>query len=167
MRIGIIILAISCVSAAQTARRITGSYSNSVLGYEVTIPEGLVGMTGDKAGPEGGFTISLSSGGAITVFGEANSYGWRSPADGIRHSLGLEKCTSDRRQATAFGRMGRLTATRGSLSCGDRLLEVLLAFHPGTGPIYWMTLRTTAQTRVDDEAIFNKLAATFQLIPLP
>jgi len=164
VRIGIIILALSCVSAAQAARRITGKYTNPALGYEVTVPEGLAGVTGDQAGPERGFSISLSSGGTINVFGEANSLGWKSPMDGIRHSLGVEKCDSGRQQATAFGRMGRITATKGTLVCGDRLVEMLLAFRPGGEPIYWITLRTTTQKRVDDEAAFNKLAATFQLI---
>jgi hypothetical protein len=166
MRIGIIIMIVSCVSAAQTPRRITGNYSNPALGYEVSVPEGLVGITGDQAGPEKGITISLPSGGNIAVFGEANSLEWRAPQDGIRHSLGIEKCNSDRRQATAFGRMGRLTATKGTLACDDRFLELLLTFRPGGGPIYWITLHTTPQKRVEDETAFNKLAATFQLIPL-
>lgn len=144
MRIFIIILVISCASAAQTARRITGAYSNPALGYEVTVPEGLVGITGDQAGPERGFTISLPSGGSLTIFGEPNSLEWKTPMDGIRRALALEKCNSDRRQATAFGRMGRLTATKGTLACDDRILEMLLAFRPGGGPIYWITLRTTA-----------------------
>lgn len=166
MRIGIIILIVSCISAAQTARHITGKYSNPALGYEVTVPEGLVGITGDQAGPERGISISLPSGGTITVYGEPNSFGWRTPMDGIRHSLGIEKCNSDRRQGTAFARMGRITATNGTLECDDRRLEMSLAFRPGGGPIYWMTLRTTPQKRLEDEAAFNKLAATFQIIPL-
>jgi len=58
-------------------------------------------------------------------------------------------------------RMGRLTATS---VCGNQVMEMLLTFHPGSGPIYWITLRTTGQKRTDDEAVFNKLAATFQLI---
>jgi hypothetical protein len=167
MRIGIIILVISCASAAQTARRITGAYSNPGLGYEVTVPEGLVGITEDQAGPERGFTISLPSGGTIAVYGEPNSLEWRTPMDGIRHSLGLEKCDSDRRQATAFARMGRLTATKGTLACGDRLLEMLLTFRAGGGPVYWLTLRTTAQQRNEDETVFNKMAGTFRLTPSP
>ena len=52
MRIGVIILVVSCVSAAQTAKHITGDYSNLALGYEVTVPEGLVGIIGDQPGPE-------------------------------------------------------------------------------------------------------------------
>lgn len=166
MRIGFVILLIACVTAAQTTKRITGKYSNPALGYEITIPEGLVGTTGDQAGPERGFTISLPSGGSLIVSGESNTLGWHSPMDGIRHSLGAEKCDAGRQQATAFGRMGRITATKGTLACGDRLLEMLLAFHPGGDPVYWITLRTTTQKRADDEAAFNKLAASFQLIPL-
>jgi hypothetical protein len=166
MRTGIIILIISCISAAQAARRITGKYSDPAMGYEITVPEGLVGETGDQAGPGRGFTISLASGGTINVFGEPNSFGWNAPIDGIRHSLGAEKCDSSRRQATGFGRMGRITATKGTQECGDRLLELLLAFRSGRGPIYWITLRTTTPKRVEDEAAFNKLAATFQLIPV-
>ncbi|HKV79183.1 MAG TPA: hypothetical protein VJP02_13635 [Candidatus Sulfotelmatobacter sp.] len=164
MRVGIIILIVSCACAGQTARRITGDYSNPAMGYEVRVPEGLVGITGDQAGPERGFTISLPSGGTITIYGEPNSLEWKTPMDGIRHALGLEKCNSDRRQATAFARMGRITATKGTLVCDDRLLEMLLAFRPGGGPVYWMTLRTTAQKRVEDEIALNKLAATFQFI---
>lgn len=99
MRIGFIILLISCVTAAQTTKRITGKYSNPTLGYEVTIPEGLVGTTGDQAGPERGFTISLPSGGSLIVSGESNTLGWHSPMDGIRHSLGVEKCDAGRQQA--------------------------------------------------------------------
>ena len=164
MRIGIIILLVSCVCAAHTTRRITDKYSNPALGYEVTVPEGLVGETGDQAGPERGFGISLSSGGTISVFGEPKSLEWRAPIDGIRHSLALEKCNAVRQQTTGYGHMGRLMATKGALVCGDRLLEMLLAFRPEGGPVYWMTLRTTAQKRTEDEAAFNKLAASFKLI---
>lgn len=166
MRIAIIILIVSCVSTAQTARHITGKYSNPALGYEVTVPDGLVGITSDQAGPETGISISLPSGGNITVYAEANSSGWRTPMDGIRHSLSTEKCNSDRRQSTAFTRMGRITATRGTVECDGRLLEMSLAFRSGGGPMYWITLRTTPQKRIEDEATLNKLAATFQLVPL-
>jgi hypothetical protein len=164
VRIGIIILALACVSSAQTAKRITGKYSNPALGYEITIPEGLAGTTGDQAGPERGFNLSLPSGGTISVFGEPNSLEWRAPIDGIRHALGVEKCDPVTQKATGFMRMGRLTGTTGTLLCGDRYVEMLLAFHPRGGPIYWITLHTTAQKRVEDVTAFNKLAATFQLI---
>lgn len=164
MRIVIIIVVVSCISAAQTAKRITGNYSNQAFGYEVTIPDGLGGTADDEGGSERGFIISLPSGGTIAVFGEPNTLEWKAPVDGIRHSLGAEKCDSGRRQGTAFGRMGRLTATKGSLECDDRVLDILLAFRSSRGPVYGMTLRTTAQKRIEDEAAFNKLAATFQLI---
>jgi len=161
----VIILALSCVSAAQTARRITGKYSNPALGYEITIPEGLVGTTGDQAGPERGFSISLPSGGAISVYSEPNGLEWKAPIDGIRHSLGVEKCDSRREQATGFMRMGRLTATKGTIVCGDQFVEMVLTFRPGGEPIYWITLRTPTQKRPADEVVFNKLASSFQLIP--
>jgi hypothetical protein len=151
--------------SSSTAKRVTGDYNNPALGYEVTVPEGLVGKTGDPAGPERGFTVSLPSGGTIAVDGEPNILEWKAPIDGIRHSPGLERCNSERRQGTGFGRMGRLTATKGSLWCDDRVLETLLAFRQGRRPIYWITLRTTTQKRVEDEAAFNQLAATFRLIP--
>ena len=164
MRIGIIIVLVSCFSIAQTPKGITGKYSNAALGYEITIPEGLAGTLDSQAAQERGFTISLPSGGTISVFGEANTYAWKAPIDGIRHSLGVEKCDSGRQQTTGFMRMGRLTATKGTHVCGDRDVELLLTFHPGTGPIYWITLRTANQKRAEDEVVFNKLAATFQLI---
>jgi len=165
MRIGIIIVVlVCCFSAAQTPKQITGKYSNPALGYEITIPEGLTATTDSQGGQEKGFTISVASGGAISVYGEANTSGWKAPIDGIKHFLGVEKCDSVRQQSTGFMRMGRLTATKGTLMCGDRAVEALLTFHPGNGPIYWITLRTTAQKRIEDEAVFNKLAPTFQLI---
>jgi hypothetical protein len=164
MRIAIFILLASCFSAAQTPRHISGKYSNPALGYEITIPEGLVATSDDQGGQERGFTISLPSGGTISVFGEPNTSGWKAPADGVRHSLGVEKCDSGRQQSTGFMRMGRLLATKGTLVCGDRAMEVLLTFHPGSGPIYWITLHTATQKRTDDDAVLNKLAATFQLI---
>jgi hypothetical protein len=164
MRLGIILLLVSCVSAGQTAKRITGKYSNPAFGYEITVPEGLVAAPEDQGGQEKGFTISLPSGGTMSVYGEANTLGWKAPIDGIRHFLGVEKCDSLRQQSTGFMRMGRLTATKGTLICGDRAVEALLTFHPGSGPIYWITLRTMAQKRSEDEVVFNKLAASFQLI---
>lgn len=164
MRIGIIIVLISCFSVTQTSKPITGKYTNPALGYEITIPEGLVGTPESQGGQERGFTISLPSGGTISVFGEANTLGWKAPMDGIRHFLGVEKCDSAHQQSTGFMRMGRLTATKGTFVCGDRSVEALLTFHPGSGPIYWIMLHTTAQKRIEDEAVFNKLAPTFQLI---
>ena len=164
MRIGMIFLLLSYLCAAQTPRSITGKYSNPALGYEISVPEGLVATAEEQDGQERGFTISLPSGGTLRVFGETNTFGWRAPIDGVRHSLGVEKCASDRQQSTGFMRMGRLTATKGTTVCGNQIAETLLAFHPGSGPIYWITLHTTGQKRTDDEAVFNKLAATFQLI---
>lgn len=164
MRIGIIVLLVSCISAAQTPKRVTGKYSNAAFGYGITVPEGLVATPEDQAGQERGFTISLASGGTINVFGETNTLNWKAPIDGIKHFLGIEKCDSPRQQSTGFMRMGRLTATDGTLICGDRAVEALLTFHPGNGPIYWIILRTTAQKRAEDEVVFNKLAASFQLI---
>ena len=134
MRIGLlIILLVSCISAAQTPKRITGKYSNPTLGYEITVPEGWAATPDDQGGQERGFTISLASGGTISVFGEANTLNWRAPIDGIRHSLGLEKYDSTRQQATGFMRMGRLTATKGNQLCGDRAVELLLTFHQEVG----------------------------------
>lgn len=165
MRIGIVALLVSCFCAAQTAKRITGKYSNSAFGYEVTVPDGLAGTTENQSGPEKGITISLPSGGTISVYGAANTLEWHAPIDGIRHGLGVEKCDGTRQQATGFMRMGRLTATKGTLTCGDQFVEMVLTFHPGGGPVYWITLRTTTQKRAEDEAVFYKLAASFQLIP--
>ena len=164
MRIAIIIVLVSCFSIAQTPKGITGKYSNPALGYEITIPEGLVGTPESQGGQERGFTISMASGGTISVFGETNTLGWKAPMDGIRHFLGVEKCDTSHQQSTGFMRMGRLTATKGTFICGDRSVEALLTFHPGNGPIYWIMLRTTAQRRIEDEAVFDKLATTFQLI---
>jgi hypothetical protein len=164
LRIGVFILLLSCLSAAQTAKSITGKYSNSAFDYEVTVPEGLAGTPTNQAGAENGFTVSLPSGGTISVSGEPNPLRWKAPIDGIRYSLGVEKCDSARQQATGFMRMGRLTATTATFLCADRFVEMSLTFHPGADPIYWITLRTTPQKRAEDEAVFHKLAASFQLI---
>ena len=147
MRIGIIILLVSCVCTAQTARRRTGKYTNPALGYAVIVPEGLVGETGTRPAPKKDSAYrclpaepSLSSANPIVTNG-----GLQPAAYGI--PSGRERCNAVRQQTTGYDRMGRLTATKGALACRDRLLEMRLAFRPGGGPIYCMRLRTNLQKK--------------------
>jgi hypothetical protein len=120
-------------------------------------------MTGDQSGPERGVRIQLPSGGNIVVYGEPNSLELRTPADGVRHMLGYEKCASGQQEVTP-ARVGRLNGAKGSFVCGDRVQKMLLAFRTGGGPIYWLVLETDRAHESEDNAILGKVAASFKLI---
>ena len=165
MKLHGLLLLLACSGCiAQGSRRITGAYRNPALGYAVKIPPGLVGETGDQAGPERGIEISLPSGGTVVIFGEPNSLEWKTPEEGVEWSLEIQKCESGRQQDISTGRIGKLKAATGKLDCGGRVVETSLAFRPGGGPIYWITLRTSVERLSEDEAVLKKVAGTFRLI---
>jgi hypothetical protein len=145
-------------------RSLEGTYRNPALGCSIRIPRGLKGVTGDQAGPERGVKISLPSGASIWVFGELNSQEWATPEEGIRWWLAHTDCKPDR-QAVKPTRLGKITGTKGTVSCGDREQESVLAFRPQGGPIYWLQLETTRGHESEDDAILEKLASSFRLIP--
>jgi len=98
----------------------------------------------------------------ISVWGEPNSLEWKSPEQGVRWVLRLEKCAAAPQVASAS--VGKVRGTEGVLVCGDRTLKVLLVFRPGGGPIYWLRLETASVHKLEDEAALNGVAATFRLI---
>jgi len=77
-------------------RYVKGSYRNPALGYSITIPHGLKGVTGDQDGPERGIGIELPSGGKISVFGEPHSLEWKTPEEGVKAELTPAGCDSAR-----------------------------------------------------------------------
>jgi hypothetical protein len=157
------LLAVCGSIASADLRWVEGTYRNPALGYAITVPRGLKGMTGDQAGPERGLRISLPSGGEIVVFGEPNSFEWKTSEEGVRSVLLNEACAS-RRQEVLPARIGQLTGAKGSLVCGDRVLKLFLVFRSGGGPIYWLRLQTLRAHESDDSAILEKVAASFKLI---
>jgi hypothetical protein len=162
-----VVLLIQVVSAGVTwadARRIEGTYRNSALGYSIRIPGGLKGMAGDEAGPDRGVSILLPSGGRIVVFGEPNSFEWKSPKEGVRDELTHAACASDQEEVKQ-ARIGRLNGAKGSLVCGDRVLRVFLTFRPKGGPVYWLRLDTVRAHESEDSAILDSIVASFKLIP--
>jgi hypothetical protein len=138
-------------------------YRNPALGFAVRIPRGLKGLTGDQDGPERGIRIVLPSSGQIVVFGEPNSAEWSKPADGVRAVLEHEACASGKPEFSP-ARVGRLDGSKGILVCGERVMEVLLVFRPGGGPIYWLRLETVREHQSADAVALAKVAASFRLI---
>jgi len=151
-------------AARADPRQVTGTYRNPALGYSVKVPDGLIGKTGDQAGPERGFGLSLRSGGVISVYGEPNSLEWDNAKDGVKWALDDEKCEGERRTEIGPARVGKIRGAKGLLSCNEEVSEFLLAFRPGRGPIYWLTLRTNREHESEDDFILKGLAATFKLI---
>ena len=163
IRTGLVILMICGSVASADPRWFEGEYRNPGLGYAITVPRGLKGVTGDQAGPERGPRIALPSGGEILVFGEPNSLEWKTPGEGIRFALANEPCPS-RRQEVRRARIGRLAGAKGSSVCGDRVQRLFLVFRSGDGPIYWLWLQTVRAHESDDSMILEQVAASFRLI---
>lgn len=140
-----------------------GTYRNPAQGYSIKIPRGLKGVTGDQAGPERGVRISLPSSANIVVFGEPNSLEYKSPEEGVRAELKLKDCESAQQEIHP-AIIGKVKGARGRLVCGDRVLDLFLAFRPQGEPIYWLRLDTTRAHESEDEAVLQTVAASFKLI---
>lgn len=104
-------------------------------------------------------------GGVISVWGEPNSLEWKTPEQGMRSTLASEKCASRQEDEVSPARVGKLGGVQGVLACGDRVLKMFLVFRPSGGPIYWLRLETASAHRLEDEAVLNRVVATFNLIP--
>ena len=144
-------------------RQVNGSYSNSALGFSISIPRGLTAIAGDQAGPERGVRILLPLGSTISVYGEPNSLGWKDPADGIESTLGSRKCALGQKEASRVF-IGHIAGAQGRLACGDTVEIALLAFRPGGGPVYCLLLATSAAHEKADRTILTRVAATFRII---
>jgi len=151
-----------CALAGAQERSITGEYRNYAEGFAVRIPTGLHGVTGDQSGPERGLRISLPSGSSITVFGEPNSPEYKTAAQGIQDSLS-EYCDSEK-PVISGAIVGKLHGAKGRVVCGERVAVKMLAFRPGGGPIYWLTLQTTSADAAADEAVLLTIASGFKII---
>jgi hypothetical protein len=149
--------------SAQT-RSIQGTYRNPAEGYSIKIPPGLQGLFRDEDGPQRGVRIPLPSGGAIVVFGEPNTFEYKSPEAGIRDELRLKDCESAQREFHT-AKIGKLRGASGRLACDGRVLEVFLALRPRGGLIYWLRLDTTRVHEAEDKAALDAIAASFKLIP--
>jgi hypothetical protein len=160
----VLLLLIACANIAPAqVRSIQGTYRNPAVGYSIQIPRGLKSVTGDQDGPERGVKISLPSGGQIVVFGEPNSLEYKSPEEGVRAELKFKDCESGQQEIQRAS-VGKTKGARGRLICGDRALNLFLAFRSQGGPIYWLRLETARAHESADEVVLDKIAASFRLI---
>ena len=144
--------------------QVSGAYRNPAEGYSIKIPRGLSGKTGVSGmGNQRGVDISLPSGGLIAVWGEPNSLEWRGPSDGVQWRLENGECTSGKTEPSKIV-VGRIVGAQGRLACGDAVEITFLAFRPGGGPIYWLTLKTSSARESEDKAILEKVAKTLRII---
>ena len=163
-------LALACAAALLACplihaqgRWIEGTYRNPSLGYAIDVPRGLKGRTGDQGGPERGFRVTLPSGATIGVWGEPNSLEFKTPAEGIRNVLASAECAG-RKQTLAPIRIGQLSAAEGTVTCNDRVIDIVLAFRPGGGPIYWLRLETKPSDVPVDRPILLDMASSLRMI---
>lgn len=174
--LGVLIVSIACSSGPDPTTQplmmppppppsppVAEMYQNPALGYSIDIPKGLVGVTGDQAGPERGIEVRLKTGGVISVYGEPNSLGWSSPQDGVKYAFAHSECPKTPPKVSRV-RLGNVSGAKGEQSCGGSITETMLAFRPKGGPIYWIVLRTHSEHKSEDEATLQQMARTFKLI---
>jgi hypothetical protein len=144
-----------------------GVYRNFAEGYSIKIPRGLRGDAGPGV-TQRGVSISLPSGGVLSVWGEPNSLEWRGPSDGVQSRLEDGECASGKAASGKAGPsnvvIGRIAGAQGTLACGNAVEIMFLAFRPGGGPIYWLMLTSSPAHESEDKAILEKVAATFRII---
>jgi hypothetical protein len=157
-----LLTALTLHPAAQ-GRWVHGTYENPALGYEIVIPKGLKGRTGDQSGPERGFRIGLPSGGQISVWAEPNALEFASAAEAMRNMLEHDECPADGFTVLAT-RVGRIEGAEGALTCGDRHTRILMAIGPHTDLIYCVWLTTAASNTHNDVAVLKRLASTLRMI---
>ena len=151
-----------CVVASAEERSISREYRNYAEGFAVRIPSGLHGLVGDE-NPQRGFTISLSSGGSVVVYGEPNSLEYKTTADGIRDYLSIY-CTPTDPPAVSVVLIGKVRGSKGKAVCGNQVIVLMLAFRPRGGPIYWLKLETTTDHAAADEAVLKEIARGFKIV---
>jgi len=151
-----------CALAGAQERSISGEYRNYAEGFAVKIPSGLHGVTGDQSGPERGLRIPLPSGSSLSVFGEPNSAEYKTAEQGIKDSL--SQCCDSGRPVVSAAIVGKVNGAKGRVVCGERVIVRMLAFRPGGGPIYWLTLQTTIAHAAMDESALEAVASGFRVI---
>lgn len=94
---------------------------------------------------------------------EPNSLEWKNLEEGVRDELTHAACASTP-QEVKKARVGKLSGAVGSLTCGDRVLRMLLVFRAGGGPVYWLRLETVSAHESQDNAILEGIASSFKLM---
>jgi len=149
---------------------VTGKYANYAEGFSIRLPRGLIGKRGQAAGPERGVSIPLSPDceGVVEVFGEANSLDWPKPEDAIASEITRATEDSHRVGVTRYAsRLGSLLAAGVTLRSDrtDDVEDIVVAFRPGGGPVYFARLRSTAARYVRDRDAFTRIIRSFRLEP--
>ncbi len=151
--------------------RMANSYRNKAWGYNVTIPQSLVGWD-DSAGPHHGFGISFGDPpeSYILVYGEANSFDYTSPVDAaLYHLSDLRKHVNAEIESVRISRrtLGSLLAVElvatyvcpGSL---DRYtVASVLALGPKRTPSYEVTLYCRADRYIKDRRYFDEIVKSW------
>lgn len=157
-----LLLYVTNLAVAQSSPRvIVGTYHNPALGFSVRVPRGFQGLAGDQAGPERGVKILLGEGRRIVVFGEPNSLELKDTAQAVRRAIEAEGLVA-RDSEVVSGRLGRLPASRMVIQSGGRALEVVVAFRPGGGLVYWARLESDQEHFPYDRTVFKKVVQSFR-----
>jgi hypothetical protein len=150
------------VGAGQAPRIVKGRYRHPGQGFSVVVPDKAKGLLEGDPVTEHGIRIALPSGGSIFAYGEANSFEWLTPADGIRWAVTQQlECSS---QGIRDVRVGKLMGSGAKLSCDGKSIRLLLVFRPGGGPIYWLRLETSTGHEAEDAVFLERVASSFQII---
>jgi len=159
------LLLVAMVAEAQTdsPRLVTERYENSAEGFAVTLPETFVGLTGNQAGPQRGFTILLPSKGTITISGEPNSLEYRSPEEAVRQSLSYVESSCKKRVRVSATTLGGRPAARGSFACGDRSLTQVSALSPSGAQLYSVRLESFTPSDDEDRRALQQIVGGFVL----
>ena len=155
-----------CVTAGTSAqaypRIIVGRYHNPAEGFSVRVPRGLKGMAGDQAGPERGVSITLGENLKIVVYGEPNSLDWKDAAQAVRSAIEHAGSNVSTTEVTPV-RLGSLAASRAILKSMTRASEIVVAFRPGGGPVYWARLESDGKYFPHDHEVFMRVVQSFQV----
>jgi len=158
-----LLLCATDIAAAQSVpRAVVGRYHNPAQGFSVRVPRGLRGVAGDQAGPERGVKILLGEGRRIVVYGEPNSLEWEDTAQAARRAIEVDGFDAGNTKVTS-GRLGPLPASRGVIQSRSRNLEVIVAFRPRGGPVYWARLESDRKHFRYDQTVFNRVARSFRI----
>jgi hypothetical protein len=151
------------LARAEPARQISGRYSNPSQGFSVLVPMGLAGLAGAEAGPERGVGVPLSASASMVVFAEPNSLDWKRPADGIRWAVAARRAELIETPRVTATRLGKIEASTATLRTLDDVEEIVLAFRPGGGLIYWAQLTTDRARHPRDRIRFLQMIRTFRV----
>ena len=162
LSLALLLCATGHAAAQSMPRAVVGRYHNPAQGFSVRVPRGLRGVAGDQAGPERGVKILLGEGRRIVVFGEPNSLEWKDSAEAARRANEVYGSDALNAKVTS-GRLGPLAASRAVIQSRSRTLEVMVAFRPGGGPVYWARLESDRKHYQYDRTVFQRVARSFRI----